>query len=111
MEVPAEVRRVHQKPSIGLQECACKGHTVSRRHQGGLNLVDCAQPDPFFPLSLIRGNLGIELLRNAADSNAPGRLDDELFLEPQLLLKIFEAGKELDDLASDFSDHLDLRQV
>jgi hypothetical protein len=81
---------------------------IAGRGHVALDLINGKELHPFVVLGLIRDNLRVERLRDAADADAPARIDDKFLFQPQLLLEILELRKEVDDLARDIADDLNL---
>ena len=103
--------RVHHQRRMRLQELRLELLAVAKRSQVALDLVNRKELHPLLVLRLIRGDLRVERFGDAPDRDAVLRLDHELLLQPQLLLEVLELGEEVDDLACDLADDLDLGQI
>ena len=77
------------------------GRVVLRLLRRRLDFIDREQRHPLLALRIVRSDLWVERLRNPVERDAVVRLDDELLLEPELLLEVLELCEEVDDLSGD----------
>ena len=93
---------------ILFQKIHLEGDRVSRPPKIALDLINCKQPHPLFPLRITRGDFRIEFFRDAVEGDDVVAGSDELLLEPEFLLEVFDLGKEADDFCGDGAEGFDL---
>ena len=103
--------RIHDQRRVHLEKLGLERLTVAGGGQVTLDLIDGKEVHPLLSLRVIRGDLRVERFADAPDRDAVLRLDHELLLQPQFLLEVLELPEEVDDLAGDLADDLDLREV
>ena len=110
-EVAVEVARVDHEAGVRLEQLDARrllpGAAI---HQVALDPVHREQSHPFVTLSRVGRDLRQEGIRDAIQGDAPVRLQHQLLLEPELLLKVLQVGQEVDDLAPDATHRPDPRQ-
>ena len=103
--------RINNQSWVRIQKCNGERPAVSWHREVAADLVDCKQSQPLIVLSIVGGDLWVEILGDTVERDAVLSFDYKLFLEPKLFLEIFDLGQKLDDLAGDAADYLDLGEV